>query len=208
MLKKLITVGVCCIVAAIVLRASFEIWTTELPDVLPIVPSVVPTDWSRIEKRALTVMRSDTIKFLVTDRIEAQVAVDIDDASLLLGRRRGWLLADVTLYYGMDLNEINERSMQRVGDTLVIVLPEPRELDFAVDLQSLRYMTSRSGTAVIADWLGGRDFHDELRGVFNEQARNYLQDRRLIPDRDAIVKRLQTAAAWASEQLGVDVEFR
>lgn len=59
-----------------------------------------------LENRALEVLRREPLRFLVTDRLAAQIVVESGTNSLVLGRREGYLIAKVSLYYGVDLGKL------------------------------------------------------------------------------------------------------
>jgi hypothetical protein len=164
--------------------------------------------WERIEKATLSVLRSENLVFLVTDKIVSQIAVDIRDSSLLLGKREGVLISTVTMYYGVDLKQLDESCFSRIGNTLVVKLPDPRELDFTVDLGSLKYLTKRSGLNVIADFLCNKDLDEELRQGIHNHAATFMTDKKLLPTRDKIVKQLNAFAAPLFQEKGVTIEFR
>ena len=161
-----------------------------------------------VERRALEILRREELRFLVTHRVAAQVVVESDEGSLLLGRREGCRIAKVALHYGVDLARLTEESVVREGGGIVVTVPDPEELDFAVDLDSLRYLSRRSGLQVAADWLLDRDQEAELRAQFREAARLYLREEGLLPARADIVARLNRHADALSGRLGVEVRFR
>jgi len=160
------------------------------------------------ERRILDILRREDLRFLVTDRIAAQVVAESDRNSPLLGRREGQLVARTTMHYGVDLAKLAEKDVSRDGPAVVVAVPEPEELDFAVDLNSMRYSTRRSGLHVAADWILDRDQRAELRARFHDAARAYLREERLLPARDEIVARLNAAAGAIARTLGVEVRFR
>lgn len=164
--------------------------------------------WDRIEKATLTVLKSENLAFLVTDRIVSQIAVEITDSSPLLGKREGILIGTVTLYYGVDLQKLDKSCLSRVGNALVVTLPEPRELDFSVDPASFRYITKRSGLNVIVDFLWNKDMEAELRQGMHGHAVSFMTDNKLLPTRGKIVKQLRELAVPFSQEIGVPIEFR
>jgi hypothetical protein len=164
-------------------------------------------DWAGAQARALTVLRSDALAFLVTDRLVTQVVTSSDENSALLGRREGYLVATVRLYYGVDLEHLSPANLRREVEGIVVTVPEPRELDFAVDMPSLRFMSKRNVTMAIADWLRGRDLENELRSKLRADALAFMKSQDLIPARGSIVTRLNAWAPVLSEAVGVNVRF-
>lgn len=179
-------------------------------------PFVMPTyrffraafAWEQIEKATLSVLKSDNLSFLVTDRIVSQIAVEISNNSPLLGKREGILIATVTMYYGVDLQQLDNSSLSREENTLVITIPQPSELDFSVDLNSIKYITKRSGLNTLADFFSSNDMKEELRQGIHQQALTFMTEQKMIPTRSKIVTQLTELARPFSTELGVEIEFR
>jgi hypothetical protein len=161
-----------------------------------------------VQTRALEILRREQLRFLVTDRVVAQVVVESDGNSLGLGKREGYLIAKVALYFGVDFGKLPKGNVVRDGMKVVVTIPEPEELDFSVDLDSMRYLTKRSGLQVATDWLLDRDQKAELRSQLKEAARAYLRDEQLLPTRGEIVGRLNEFGGLVGGRLGVEVVFR
>ena len=164
-------------------------------------------DWTRIETQTLTILRTESLAFLVTDRLVTQIVVASREHSLLLGGREGYLIATVRLYYGIDLSTVTPTALRRESGKLVVTVPEPRELDFAVDVGSLRLLSKRNGTMIVRDWLEGRDLETELRVRIKADALAFMVRKELVPTRSSIVARLNTWAPVLSNTLGVEVSF-
>jgi len=160
-----------------------------------------------VQRAVLDVMRSDEIKFLVTDRLVTQVMVESDTGNAILGTRKGHLLGTARLYYGMDLSGLGEDDMTLAGGVLTVRMPEPRELDFAVDMDSLRFVSKRSGLTVIADWALDRNQESELRRQFKSVAIAGMRSENLIPRKTDILERLNKVAGNLGTVVGVTVVF-
>jgi hypothetical protein len=161
-----------------------------------------------VQTRALEILRREQLRFLVTDRVVAQVVVESDGNSPALGRREGYLIAKVALYFGVDFGKLPKGNVVRDGMKVLVTVPEPEELDFSVDLDSMRYLTKRSGLQVATDWLLDRDQQAELRSQLKESARSYLRAEELLPTRGEIVARLNEFRGVVGGSLGVEVVFR
>jgi hypothetical protein len=164
--------------------------------------------WHGVQARALGILRREQLRFLVTDRVVSQVVVESDGNSPALGRREGYLIAKVALYFGVDFKKLSKEDVVRDGMKVVVTIPEPEELDFSVDLDSMRYLTKRSGLQVATDWLLDRDQQAELRSQLKESARSYLRAEELLPTREDIVGRLNEFRDVVGGSLGVEVVFR
>lgn len=164
--------------------------------------------WREAQQTTLKLLRDESLMFLVTDRLVTQVIVELDESNLLLGRRQGFLIGTARLYYGVDLQKLNDSCFQKDGGRLIVNVPEPQELDFSVDLNSLRFISKRSGLMVVADWLMGRDLDSELRGKFEASAMLFLKENKLLPDRARLLERLNRLAPLISSRVGIEVAFR
>jgi hypothetical protein len=161
-----------------------------------------------VRTRAIEILQREQLRFLVTDRVVAQVVVESDGNSPALGRREGYLIAKVALYFGVDFGKLPKENVVRDGMRVVVTIPEPEELDFSVDLDSIRYLTKRSGLQAATDWLLDRDQKAELRAQLKTAAHSYLRAEELLPTREDIVARLNEFRDVVGGSLGVEVSFR
>ena len=179
-------------------------------------PAVIPVyrflrtvfAWEHVEKATLAILKGENLAFLVTDRLTSQIMVEVSDSSPLLGRREGILIGTVTLYYGINVQALDSSCLSRVRGRMIVRLPEPRELDFAVDPGSFRYITKRSGWNVVVDFVQNRDIEAELRQDIHRHALTFFAEKKLIPTRAKIVAQLNDLAAPFSKELGVPLEFQ
>lgn len=161
------------------------------------------------EHATLSLLRSEELSFLVTDRLVSQIAVQITDRSPLLGQREGVLLATVRMYYGLNLRALDAAAISRRDrKTLVVRLPDPEMLDFSVDPASFQYITKRSGLNVIRDYVTDRNIERELRNSLQPCAARFFADQRMLPTRAKIVQRLQNYVAPLERELGMRIELR
>jgi len=159
-------------------------------------------------KGTLEVLRSQQLAFLATNRIVTQVVVEKREDHPLLGKSECFLIGVVRYYWGLDLTKLSRDAIKRDGDSVVVNVPEPQELDFGVDLASVRVISKRSGLIAIRDWASGRDLRRELRKDFARAAKAFLRRKGLIPTRQQLVDRLNGYAPALSSKLGVQVVFR
>lgn len=161
------------------------------------------------EQATLTLLRSEELSFLVTDRLVSQISVISSDNSPLLGQREGVLIATVRMYYGLDLRKIDAHCITRHGrDKLVVRLPDPEMLDFSVDPASFQYITKRSGLNVIRDYVMDKDIETELRTKLQPHAARFFADQRMLPTRAKILQRLQNYLAPLERELGVRIQLQ
>ncbi len=165
-------------------------------------------EWERVEKQTLTLLQSEAMAFLVTDRIASQIVVSVSENNVLLGQREGYLIGTARLYYGIDMKELTKDSITLRNNQIFVTLPPTKELDFAVDLESLHFISKMSGTVALVDWLKGKDMYAELRAQFKPKAIEYMKKNRMIPDRQEILGRLNTMSTLLTEHIGLQVTFR
>jgi hypothetical protein len=164
-------------------------------------------EWERVEKQTLTILQSETMAFLVTDRIASQIVVSVSENNVLLGQREGYLIGTARLYYGIDMKELAKDSITLRNNQIVVTPPPTKELDFAVDLESLHFISKMSGTVALVDWLKGKDMYAELRAQFKPKALEFMKQNGMIPDRQRILGRLNSMSALLTEHIGLKVIF-
>jgi len=165
-------------------------------------------EWERVEKQTLTILQSEAMAFLVTDRIATQIVVSVSENNVLLGQREGYLIGTARLYYGIDMKELTKDSITLRNNQIFVTLPPTKELDFAVDLESLHFISKMSGTVALVDWLKGKDMYAELRAQFKPKALEFMKQNGMIPDRQRILARLSSMSALLAEHIGLQVTFR
>jgi hypothetical protein len=164
-------------------------------------------EWERVEKQTLTILKSEAMAFLVTDRIATQLVVSVSENNVLLGQREGYLIGTTRLYYGIDMKELTKDSITLRNNQIFVTLPPTKELDFAVDLESLHFISKMSGTVALVDWLKGKDMYAELRAQFKPKALEFMKQNGMIPDRQRILARLTSMSSVFTENLGLKVTF-
>jgi hypothetical protein len=164
-------------------------------------------EWERVEKQTLTILQSEAMAFLVTDKIVSQIVVSVSESNILLGQREGYLIGTAKLYYGIDMKELTGDSISLRDNRIVVTLPPAKELDFAVDLESLRFISKMSGTVALVDWLKGKDMYAELRTQFKPKAMEFMKQNGMIPDRQRILSRLNSMSLVLTENIGLKVTF-
>jgi hypothetical protein len=164
-------------------------------------------EWERVEKQTLTILQSEAMAFLVTDRIASQIVVSVSENNILLGQREGYLIGTARLYYGIDMKELTKDSITLRNNQIFVTLPPTKELDFAVDLESLHFISKMSGTVALVDWLKGKDMYAELRAQFKPKALEFMKQNGMIPDRQRILARLNSMSSVFTENLGLKVAF-
>ena len=121
---------------------------------------------SQVEEHiSLSVLRSETLAFLVTRRNVMQVIVEHGESNWL-GQWRGVLWAVVTLRHGVDLTKITAQDIRHDGDVTIVKLPEPEVLDFAIEPGSVGFLAKSTAVPKVEDLLHNghrRLLEDRLR---------------------------------------------
>jgi hypothetical protein len=166
-------------------------------------------DWHEVQNTAVQFLRRDEMMFLVTDRIVTRVDVTSKSGSTLLGWHEAILVGTAECLYGIDLEKLEPEAVQREGELLVVHMPEPEILNVSIDLDSLQLYSKRSGLIAIKEYMQKRDVRDEMQSQLERRAREFVVEHDLLPDRAALVGRLnEWAAPLLGERCGVAVEFR
>lgn len=129
------------------------------------------------------------------------------ESNILLGQREGYLIGTARLYYGIDMKELTKDSIKLRDNQIVVLLPPAKELDFAVDLESLQFISKMSGTVALVDWLKGKDMYAELRAQFKPKAIEFMKQNGMIPDRQRILGRLNSMSTLLTEHIGLKFVF-
>lgn len=157
-----------------------------------------------MERSAIEVLRSEQMLFLVTQRNTSLVLVELTESNPILGRREGILLATVRFYFGVDLEALTEDSLERRGDSLTVHMPDPGILDISPDLGTLRFWSKRSGLLALSDMVTGYDQDLDLLGMLDSCAREYASLQDMIPERGAMLDRLNGMAPLFADYIGVE----
>jgi hypothetical protein len=168
-----------------------------------------PLNWGRIEKTTIEFLRRENLMFLVTDRVVTRVDVVSKEGSIFLGWHESILVGTVKFLCGIDLQKLTPENIREEDGKLIITVPDPEVLDFAVDLGSLVLFEKKSGLVAIKEYLENEDTRGKLQKQLEARARQFVAEEELLPKREALVKRLND---WASplltSRVKVEVEFR
>lgn len=152
----------------------------------------------------LSILRSEAMAFLVTRRVTTQIVVEHRE-STWWNDWRGVLWATVRIHYGVNLNDINKDGIHQDGDVIVVHLPPPKLLDFAIVPGSVGYMTKATSVAKIDDL-----FHGSHRRILEahlaEQALAFAMCHGQMPTRMQIVRQLNAATGLLASK-GIALRF-
>lgn len=159
------------------------------------------------DRSVVEIIRSEELLFLVTDRIVTRVDVEISEQSLWAGGREGLLVATARLYAGIDLSKVNEKSVREEKDVVIVEVPRPGILDFAIDTD-WKFFDKRTSTWRLADWAAGRDMEAELRTQLRYRTLEFVKKNQMLPDPQRTLDRLNRYAGGLTPRVGKRVEFR
>ena len=157
-------------------------------------------------KMTAQLLRSEDLMFIVTNRVVTQVMVEQKQDSVWAGTREGILVATTRMYYGVDIAKTTDKDIHDLGDRVVIVLPAPRVLDFAID-PNFKVITKRSGVNVALDWMYGNDLEAEMRSQIQREAMKFAYHNELLPRQATVLARLNRTAALFTSKVGKPVVF-
>ena len=158
------------------------------------------------EQATLSVLRSEAMAFLVTRRMATQIVVDHSESDWS-GEWRGVLWCSVTWRWGVDLQKIASGDIRKEGNVLVVHLPEPELLDFALVPGSEGFISKSTAVPKLLDFSRGGSQRQLLEQRVREQALKFAADQKLLPSRAEIVSQLNEAAGMLSKTAGVEMRF-
>jgi hypothetical protein len=157
------------------------------------------------EETTLSILRSQTLTFLVTRRTATQIVVEHQESNWA-GQWRGVLWAAVNIQYGIDLAKIQAKDIRRDGNVAFVTLPKPEVLDFSVEPGSVGVLSKSTAVPKIDDFL--HNSHRRLlEGRLRQAALDFAQQRDLLPTRDELIKQLNDAVSLLANQGGVRLRF-
>ena len=145
------------------------------------------------EEATLSLLHSEPMAFLVARRCVTQIVVEVETGDWL-GNWRGVLWATVQFHYGLDLKKVRPEDVRRQGDVIIVRLPEPELLDFAVEPGSEGFLSKSTAIPKIVDLL--RNGHRrEMEQRLRQRALEFAGRQGLLPEREELVRELNAAAA-------------
>lgn len=177
--------------------------------------SVAPTP-----DRVLTILKSENLDFLVRRRQVTQVLlIRTADSSWwdwvpYVGTIReklkedGVLTANVRVYYGFDLNKLTEASYADGKEGITITLPEPEVLDFAVDLDSLKFRALKTGIITrIGNVFRDETLKDKLQKDVKSAVEEFVSTPGTMPSKSEMLKEMGGLEKILSDAYKVNLTF-
>ncbi|KKL74932.1 hypothetical protein LCGC14_2059930, partial [marine sediment metagenome] len=157
------------------------------------------------ERTTLSLLRSETMAFLVTRRSSIQVVVECEQGDWL-GEWRGVLWATIHLHYGVDLTRVTQKDIRRCDGVVVITLPEPELLSFAIEPGSVGYLSKSTAAAKIDDLLHN-GHRRELHGRLRSRALEFARRHGLMPPKQEIRAERNAATILKGSAAGLEIQF-
>jgi hypothetical protein len=157
------------------------------------------------ERIILSVLRSETLAFLVSRRAVTQIVIDHEESSWL-GEWRGVLWATVDFRYGVDLQKLTEADIRQEGNIVTVRLPEPELLDFGIRPGTIGMLTKSTASAKIEDLLHN-GHRKELDRRLQSQALEFARQQGLMPSRQEIVRQLNDTVALLRGRTSIEFRF-
>jgi hypothetical protein len=159
------------------------------------------------EKATLTLLRTEVMKFLVMRRTTTQIVIEHHE-SFWWGDWRGVVWGTVKWEWGINMDKLKPSDIRRDGPRIICHLPDPEELGFSCDPSSIHSMASSTPLAKLDDLFSDDGGHRELLQIrLWEHAKQFSKEQKLRPDRDELVKQLNSDILQFNKALGVDILF-
>lgn len=170
--------------------------------------------------RVLTILKSENLDFLFRRRQVTQVVlVRTADSSWwdwvpYVGSIRetlkedGVLTANVRVYYGFDMNKLTQASNAEGKEGITITLPEPEVLDFAVDLDSLKFRALKTGISTrIINVFRDETLKDKLQKDVKSAVQEFVSTPRTMPSKSEMLKEMGGLEKILSDAYKVKLTF-
>ena len=170
--------------------------------------------------RVLTILKSENLDFLVRRRQVTQVVLirkaneSLWDWVPYVGRFRdalkddGILTANVRIYYGFDMMKLSDASTSYSKDKIVITLPEPEVLDFAVDLDSLKFRSLRTGIITkIGNVFRDETLKDKLQKEIKSSVNEFVMTPGTMPTKKEMLEEVTGFEKILTDSYKVKVKF-
>ena len=195
--KKALVV-LCCIIGMVIIVVFSPIISKTIKTISSLI------GYKNVVQSTMSVLQSQDALFLVTKKTETQIVLEKQESSPFLGTKKGILICEVKMNYGIDLKKITEGSFAREGINLVITLPEAEEFDFSID-PNYRFIEVKSSFYKIYDYIMDKKMEDELRGRIKIEAEKYFVMHNMIPSKASIIKELENYVSVLSDKIGMKI---
>ena len=159
-----------------------------------------------VRSLTLEVLRSIPQAFLVLQTQREIAVATLDSGNILLGPRVGHAVANRRTYLGLELEKVAPDDIEVVGSRVSVQLPAPTILDSALDYQSVKMFTKRSGFNLLRDLAAGRSIERELLELLSRTTPEYTAED-LQAQRLNFVDRLNRQVGDLFRSKGLAIEF-
>lgn len=136
--------------------------------------------------KVLTILKSENLDFLVRRRQLTQVVIirtastSVWDWVPYVGDVReslkddGVLTANVKIYYGFNMDKLTTAPIIENSKEIQLLLPDPEVLDFAVDLDSVKFRSLKTG--IITRFKNGFFNNENLKDKLQKQIKTAVEE--------------------------------
>ena len=160
-----------------------------------------------VQSLTLEILRSIPKVFLVLETQRETAVAASDTGNWVLGPRIGHATGSRRTHLGLDMEKVGPDDIQVTGTRVSVQLPAPVVLDSALDYQSVKMFTKRSGFNLLRDLAAGRSIEIELLDLLSKTTPE-LTGENLKAQRLNFVDRLNRQAGDLFRAKGLSVEFR
>jgi hypothetical protein len=170
--------------------------------------------------RVLTILKSENLDFLVRRRQVTQVVLIRTAGSSLWDwvpyvasvrealKDEGVLTANVRIYYGFDMKKLTGSPKADGKEGIMVTLPEPEVLDFAVDLDSIKFQSLKTG--VITRLVGlfrDKTLKDELQQGVKPAVDEFVSTPGTMPTKSELLQEMGGLERILSDAYKVQLTF-
>lgn len=153
--------------------------------------------WTKhITNATVTVLKSEDMLFLATNRITTQVVIEHESSDPILGTNNIYVIAPVRMVYGMDLNQLRESDISvhtgTDGVTISVRLPLLELLACDVDFEKQKTIEKGNLTRILYDRLKGQNSLALAQREFRTAAETFAMETGVMPDRAQIIRRIDS----------------
>jgi len=138
----------------------------------------------------LEILRSEPVILLVTDRVPCTITLAEEEYNHLMGKHEILATISVVYLFGMDMEELNSRSIVAKGDTLIVTLPEIKVLEIAPNLSSLEVVETMTGLWKLYLVGTGYNATETILRNLDQKISGYASANDLLPTRNEVLSRL------------------
>lgn len=160
-----------------------------------------------VRELTIEILRTIPRTFLVLETQREVAVASKDNGNVVFGSRVGHATANRRTHLGVDLEKVSPNDVELSGRRVTVLLPDPEILDTALDYNTVRMFTKRSGLRLLWDLASGKSIESELLDMLGRTPPDYTGEE-LRAQRQSFVDRLNRQAADLFKAKNLHIEFR